>query len=143
MLVQWLGPLLPSLLCQLPLHFTLKSPILILLSNFSFSLKLSYPFTPRTPMYTGVIHVSKLLFVFLILICLLLQRGLCQEPECKQKIIVSPLYLLMCCSEFIIVRCWAASNRSASPVFAQLQDQRKSLKSASETQWFNGWRKLA
>lgn len=49
----------------------------------------------------------------------------------------------MCYSDFIIIRCWAASNRPASPVFAQLQDQRKSLESASETQWFNGWGKLA
>ena len=32
----------------------------------------------------------------------------------------------MCYSEFIKIGCWAASNRPASPVFAQLQDQRKS-----------------
>ena len=49
----------------------------------------------------------------------------------------------MCYSEFIIIGCWAASNRPASPVFAQLQDQGKSLESSSETQWFNGWGKLA
>lgn len=141
-MIQWLGP--SSAFNSMPTTSPLypKIPHTDSLVKFSFSLKLSHPFPPRTPMNTGVIHVNKLLFVFLILICLLLQRDLCQEPECKQKIIISPLYLLMCCSKFIIIGCGAASNRPASPVFAQLQHQRKSLESASETQWLNGWGKL-